>query len=601
MRPADRWWAAVAVVALAASGGAVVGSRQEPPGGTRGGEGVVTAVDGDWDLGPFTADVATTVGSSGGVVEVDGGPLDGLTVEVPEAAVADGTAITIEHADIRGHTWGNAVDPVTPAIRIEVGDGANAQRALTVSVPVDLADGQYAMGLFVHDDGSLEGMALGGSDESTVTVVTQHFSDWFVSAFLPSRLPAEIFTGYQLARDNLQFVNHGSWTSPGGICAGMSAVSMWYFLEQYRANDAPGLFGLYDYPHGATTPGFDGDDAHAIRWASMVQRDGRWGSSLVGTTYTGEPTVWDWYRDARDAGKDDWQFEAFRYSMYLTGEPQLVLLSQSPQAGGHAVVAYGVTTGTAATSDGFVWIADPNTPFRLNSLDYDATARAFRPYEGWLQADGTPYEFRHVGYAAKSALFDWNLIGQRYQEMLAGTVGDGVFPTLAMYQKVVDPTTGVASWVATSSPAVDAAGTVELAFLAQPGQAGRGTWVTVMADGGTTSLGWAVSRAGGSGGGSVEQSVVLRPGAGGGSYKLVVRVERANASGAVSWEFVDAVPMTVLATVATTTTSSLPPMPPTTVAPTTLPPVTVPPVTYDCSACPPGVAGIDCRLHCEGI
>lgn len=591
--------AGLAVVATGAAAGVLIGGQQSepPPEAT-----TAVAIVGDWELGPFTVDVSTTVGASGGNVVVTEGALAGLTISLPEAAVPDNTPLTVEHAPIISHTWGASVDPVTPAIRIELGDGSYADDLLTVAVPVELADDQFALGLYVDQGGGLEGIPTAGSPSGGVEVVTRHFSDWFLSAFDPDKLPDEIYTGFQVARDNWQFVNSGSWISPRGICAGMSVSSMWYYLERYQSKDEAGLFNRFDYPHGAATVGFDGDDAHAVRFASMVQKDGNWGSNrrdpATGPEWVGSPTAWDWFRGLRYNGYDRWQFELFRYAMYLTGEPQYVTMGTKSAPGGHAIIAYAATVGTfftdkgASVSGAQIWVADPNAPYSLRSLRFDTDAEQFLPYTSALSAGSAPLAFDAIGFAAKSAMFDWDLIATRYEEMLAGTVGDPKFPSVDAFQRVTDPATGVGSWVSTATPTPDAAGAIELVFWA----GNDPTLVLIYEDGGTVP----VARASVDENGGIRTIARLAPGLSGHTYKMVVY---AKPLGADRSKFVDAKPLTIAPVPAPTTTTST--APPTTLAPsttaTTTAPPTVPTTLPDCSTCPDGLDGLDCRLQCQEI
>ncbi|MEQ1700004.1 MAG: hypothetical protein ABMA25_07840, partial [Ilumatobacteraceae bacterium] len=526
--PTVKWGRAAVAVLMGAGVGAVAGSQQTtPPAAVT----IVESVTGNWTLGDFELDTTATIGAAGGDVTVADGALAGLRLEVPAAAVAVETTVVVEHAAITSHTWGSAVHPVTPAIRVTVGDGAHTSAAMTVTVPLDLSDGQVALGLFVQEDGALEGMPLASGDSTRLTLATQHFSEWFVSAFDPSSLPDQIMTGFTPGRDNWQFTNYGSWLRPGGICAGMSVSSMWYYDEIFQELDgvAPPLYNWFDYPHGTVTKSFTDDDAHAIRFASMVQADGHWGSGLVNNAYASQSTAWDFYRDARDAASATWQYQAFRYSMFLSGQPQLMLLSKEPRQGGHAVVAYGVTDGSISIGrttgpGGYVWISDPNKPTSGQVVAFDAAANAFVPYQGALQAGGKVEGYRFVGYAAKSGLFDWDQVGVRYHQAVDGSIGQLDFPQLMVVQMITDPVTGATQQLPTMSPTVDATGSVTLNFSVNPAEIGMATWVEVYDEGGTTPISWATSIPTGVNNGAftARSNATFSPGVGGGTYKLVV-------------------------------------------------------------------------------
>lgn len=573
------------------------GSRDSVPVATDG-------VHGNWTVGPYVLDASTTIGSAGGVLQVAEGELAGLTLTVPSGALADGTTATVEHASILAHTWGTAVRPVTPAIRIEIGS-EYAERLLTVSVPLDLSAGELAMGLYVADDGTLEGMPLAGGDQRMLDVSTRHFSTWFVSKYLPSELPDEIYTGYQMARDNWQFVNNGSFVEPGGICAGMVLSSAWYYLEQFKGVEgAAPLYNQFDYPHGPSTTGFQLDDAHAYRFASMVQADmsgwtGDWATS---------------FREARYTAAQNWQFHAFRYAMYLTGEPQYVTMANWSR-GGHAVLAYGATMGERLVQQanssvwhagGELWIADPNYPRQLNSITFDAETNEFVPYSTALRADGDPDAFPYIGYGAKSAFANWPQIAMRYSQMLDGTIGAGMFPSVIVYQWIVDPATGAGNWYPTSNPVADPDGTVTLGFTVTGLQVGARIEAFVFEPAATAYLDDSKATAvDSSGTGTVTKVAVVSPGLAGHTYKVVVMAEApADAQGTLEMSWVDAIPLEVAAAPPPTTVATVPPTDAPTVPPTvpTTPPPQVPTTLYPCpEQCPPGILGVECSLHCGSI
>lgn len=598
-----RWIPAAMIVTSCAAVGAAIGARQTPDSSSVGAAVVApteaaVASDGTWELGPFVVDAATTVDSAGGDVVVAAGALAGMTLSIPAGALPDATGVSIEHADIVGQTWGAAIQPVTPAIRVEMG-GAYAADVVTVTVPVALAADELAMGFYVDANGALEGVPVVAGDRTSVRIATRHFSTWFLSKYDPRQLPTEIYTGYQMARDNWNFVNYGSAVAPGGICAGMTLSSAWYFLEQYRdRQDAAPLYGQYDYPHGATTPGFQWDDAHAYRFASMVQYDyvhfaGAWAKSFL---------------DARYASKDRWQFEAFRYSMYVTGEPQLVALANRT-GGGHAVLAYAVTLGQQSVAGGFhaggnVWIADPNFPRQLNSIVFDDVTAKFQPYSTALSAGSSADDFPYIAYGAKTAFVDWAQIGQRFQEMNDGTIGNGVFPAILVWQLVLDPVTGKRVWVQTATPVAEADGSVTL-LITVPG---RPTGDLVLGEifevPAATRLASSLAVTKDAvGNASVSRAIRVVPGAANHTYKLIVWVQSGvDAAGNADLAWVDAVPLDVMAAPAATTTTAIATTVATTVAPTAPPTTAVPATTYPCPAqCPPGIAGVECSLHCGSI
>jgi len=428
--------------------------------------------------------------------------------------------------------------------------------------------------------------------------------DWFVSKFIPDDLPQNIDTGFRVGRDNWQFINYGSYVTPGGQCVGMSLTAMWYYTEQSARTRSAYLNGQFDYPHGAATPGYQWDDAHAYRWAAAAQ---------VGMGQYISPKPFRWLRDQ---GLDRWQFQVFRYAMLVTGEPQLVTLS-SNGGGAHAIIAFRADVGAITLPDGqqhpggTLYVSDPNEPTSAGAILFDASTDSFVPFQSGLRADSTPLSFEHIGFAAKTAYIDWVALTATYAAMMDGSIGSSgvgasgtAFPTLRTLQWLRDPATGVAAWSTVTDVAVAAGDTVATPdFLVTPGVPGQRVKVEVLSDGATTPAATAVAeRYYMTAKASMRRDVALAPGV----YKLVIWAQLFDAlKGPWDYYWVDAVPFAVGAAPAVTTTvptsTVVPTLPITTLPPTTVPPPTAPPATYDCSACPPGLAGLDCRLHCEGI
>ena len=170
--------------------------------------------------------------------------------------------------------------PISDLIVVDNG-GAYAATPMTVSVPVTIPDGTFAMGFYLLDDGSLEPMPLVDESPTTATVMTRHFSSFFIAAITDAALTAAvgdgIGTGFHPGEDDFQTPNYGSYLAPGGHCGGQALAMMWYF-EERRSKGALQLWGLHDANGRGGTLGLWEDDSNVYRLASTVHEDYSWGS-----------------------------------------------------------------------------------------------------------------------------------------------------------------------------------------------------------------------------------------------------------------------------------------------------------------------------------
>lgn len=381
--------------------------------------GTNTGVDGALRFGASHKVVESTVAPNGGQVAIPRGPLSGLAVDVPAGSYGESMPFEVTLTEIQANTFGAAVKPLTPLITVDNG-GAYSDEIMTVRIPVRIPDGMFAMG-FLYDGGKLEALPLVEEGPDHVTIATRHFSSFFVSAIEYALLPPDVGTGFRVQEDNWQFTNYGTYPEPNGICAGMSLTSMWYFLER-KASDGQ-LWNRWDDDGQQDTPSFWYDDAFALRWATKVH------------------SVLDWDALTRKISKaiaaqghERLQYDAFRYAMYVTGEPQYVGLNDAGGGSGHAMVVYAQTPGS-------LWIADPNYPKDLREIRFDEATGEFKTYSSGTDAAaiaaGNDVAYERFALIAKTALIPWATIGDLYEKMKAGIVGAGLFPP---YQLLVRTT-----------------------------------------------------------------------------------------------------------------------------------------------------------------
>ena len=312
--------------------------------------------------------------------------------------------------------------PVSDLVTVENG-GAYAALPMVVTVPIELADGWFALGFYLHDDGSIEPMPLLDETPTSITVATRHFSSFFIGAIEAALLPDEVGTGFRAGEDDFQTPNYGSSVEKGGHCVGESVGALWYF-ENRKANGEPQLHGRYDNLGRSPTHTFWRDDATVIKLSSTLQ------SELDFTA----PAAKVLDRLMR-ADADHLQWDAFRYAMWVTGEPQLVGLYEGGQPGGHEIIAY------AATPHG-LWVADPNFPGKLRSIDWNAAKGEFVPYASGATAQDSSSHYDQVGFDAQWALFDPGEVAAAWADVDAGTVGDTWFAgvTVQVETKLPDGT-----------------------------------------------------------------------------------------------------------------------------------------------------------------
>lgn len=362
------------------------------------------------------------VGATGGDVSVASGPLGGLAITVPAGAFETAVPFEVSLTEITDTSYGSVVTPLSPLITVDNGGGYSLDD-IEVRVPVRVPDGWFAMGFF-YDDGALEAMPLVSLGADHVTVATRHFSSFFIGAIEERLLPEEYATGYWPEDDAWSFVNYGTYPQPWGICAGMSLTSMWYFAER-KATEGP-LWDRWDDNGRRDSPTFWQDDSWALRWATaMYDHYDRYSLFKRFSLWLGADP--DYHR---------LQHDAFRYAMYVTGQPQFIAIWNAAGTAGHAMVVYAQTRGS-------LWVADPNYPGDYRQILFDEASGTFLPYNSGLSANdvasGNEISFTTFGMAAKSALVPWPTIGALYDQLQAGTVGADSFPTYSLLVRSMQP------------------------------------------------------------------------------------------------------------------------------------------------------------------
>jgi len=312
------------------------------------------------------------------------------------------------------------VTPISPLYTISGAEGM-APTPVTLTIPATIPDDSFAMAFFYDGSGRLEGMPLLAEDGTSVTVATQHFSSLFASLVKKALLPKEIDSGFRPGKDDWQFVNRGSFVAPNGQCAGQVLTEAWYYLERQRKGTGSPLYGIFDNNGGQPTRSLWEDDSYGYRLASVAQHQYE--------ANTGPGTPDKFFRSWRGLGFDALQYDAFRYAIAVTGEPQLVSISDAQDENGHAILAYRVAPSV-------IFVADPNYPAGLKYIPFDNQSGKFGTLlsgENWNEiAKGNARTYTNFAYKAKTALVDWSALAADWAAFDAGTIGNGIFPAYAL-------------------------------------------------------------------------------------------------------------------------------------------------------------------------
>jgi len=388
-----------------------------------------------WPDGPRNLELARGKTIEKTSVDQDGGVIDAgeITIDVPEDAFSKNTNFKIKTKEIEEHHFGEAFDPITPVFSID-NNGKRSEEPMTVTIPIDIDEDEFAMAFYYNKDGSLEPLPLIYQDSSQIVAATTHFSDIVASKISIEELMAlDIDTGFRPGVDDWSFANYGSQISPGGHCAGQS-VSMAYYYNELKSEGDPGLHLIFDNnTQQVKTPQFDRDDSLGIRLASVMQEEGDW-----------DGYYWDFLYEQIHKQKyvsDRQMYYAFAYSMHLTGEPQMMgifVREANPSeeiklSAGHAIVIYRIAQGT-------MYVADPNFPGNAN-LTIPLNGEILGPYVSKTSANKPDRLYNSYSLIGKTAIFDYGMMSGLFSEMDEPTqeskIGNDHFGG-TLYEIVVD-------------------------------------------------------------------------------------------------------------------------------------------------------------------
>ena len=394
-----------------------------------------TAAQGTLSLGNQSAvkTIRPDANGASATVSAPGQPWDGLKIDVPAGAWT-GSTLQITAQPINGSSFGDLVTSISPLYTITGAKGM-APAPVTLKIPATIPDDSFGMGFFYDaSTGRLEGMPLLAEDGTSVTVATEHFSSIFLSLVKRELLPETIDSGFRPGKDDWQFENRGSYVGHGGQCAGQVLTEAWYYLERHLKAGADRLYGLYDNNGAGATPRRWQDDSNGIRLGGVAQ-----------SQYEANQNEFlKFFANWQGMGFDELQYNAFRYAIAVTGEPQLMAITDANNGHGHAILAYRVSP------DGIL-VADPNYPAAKRLVPFDAKTGKFGAYSsGENAADiavGKDVSYTNFVNMAMRALVDWPTLAADWAAFDTGTTGVGLFPVYSLEALAGKDAQGKEAWV----------------------------------------------------------------------------------------------------------------------------------------------------------
>ena len=408
----------------------------EPP--TTGSSGTIVT-------GEFAEVARQMIPGSGGKLSVNtpGSPLDGFELTLPLDGLAQTQEFVVSYAEVTSHNFGPNFNPVSPLITISY-DGGYSGSPMTLTIPIDLPDGHFAMGFFYDElTGSLEPIPVRTLDSTSITLSTRHLAPsnatqgrsllgkpqgvrgmLLISSIRETILDGQptLSSGFTPGVDDWEFINSGSYIAPGGHCAGQAISAMWYYYEKRLTGESP-LYGRFDTVNDPARPdALWQDNPRGYRFASTIHVDHTWGDYETNNVdyYANRPRS-TWY--------------SFIYAMLLTSQPQYIYIHSTAAKTAHAMIVYKVTPST-----GSLYIADPNYPGNRDPWSGTPSTRIieyengkFKPYPAGLVAGGPESSYDEIAFAGRTAYVDWSTLTERWAEFENGTIGNDRFPAYRLW------------------------------------------------------------------------------------------------------------------------------------------------------------------------
>jgi len=402
-------------------------------------------------IGEIKEEISQDIGASGGTLVISNpeSSLNGLTITVPQNGYNETRNFSVSSAQITNHKIAEYFNPISPMILIKNG-GGYSETPMTIKIPIEKAEDEVVMGFFYNEiTGEIEALPTVELDDSSITVEMRHFAlssmssevnlmqmnessaigNLVLSSIDESELTGQtvISSGFTPGFDDWEFINFGSYITPGGHCAGQSLTAIWYYYEKRLKGESP-LFHLFDKINDPDKPSLLWqDNPLGYRFASTIQEDSNWDG---------------WVQLLDLASRDPKQtYLNFIYAMLITGEPQLVVIRNSDTGAGHAMIIYKINV-----PEGVLYVADPNFPNNRSSngnvsfrtISY--SNEEFDPYSASAISGGPGTKYDQIAIFAKTANIDWAQLTKRYQELKSETIGNDRLPSYDLTVKTSEST-----------------------------------------------------------------------------------------------------------------------------------------------------------------
>lgn len=361
--------------------------------------------------------ITQAVGATGGTISIPSSvpPLGGLQITVPPGSFGSGsTTFSVQYGpapQLPAH-----LTLASPLIGISAG-ATPSDSIIDIRIPATgtASAGQTLRAFAVAADNGLIPIPTKSSDASFITIGITDFrgaaaaQSWagrtvFPADAAPTVLPdfgirvlvafwtvptsGTYGVGFAIGRDNMGFVNYGSFTEPGGFCAGSTVAAGGWFRKKSGAAlltaraQFPSLLSDAETGGWAMTSQLN----PAVRLASEMQRI--FGGSAISNwrwdrVVQGEKTVW----------------ENVLYQLTHGGQPVFLAIWNAALTTGHAILAHRVDVGT-----GQVFVADPNYPESDRFMQWNAGTSRFDAFMASANR-GTPNSTAYVFFADASYLF----------------------------------------------------------------------------------------------------------------------------------------------------------------------------------------------------
>jgi uncharacterized protein YfaP (DUF2135 family) len=304
-------------------------------------------------LGTDTVVTNLTVGSLGGSVTFSGGPLNGVTVEVPVGALSSNVQLSLSHNN-------GSITPQSGTFPGQIIDlqvsgaptnGTTFEEPIAITIPFNNDGSCVPVPYYIDTNGFLRPCQVVSIDNETghLTFETFHASPytWFLASLtnLFGGLSATNATSYLPWVDGFQVGNPGSVYNPGGECFGITAFEQWYFRGK-----GGGFYPKYmqNIPLGPGAGTIKGQEVIRTRAFNSVTR--MWNSYLPGRTASYNLTP-------------PQRFASICNVLLNTHVPTIL------STYGHSILAYDFYS--SAATNGALLINDPNFPGTVRTLPYD--------------------------------------------------------------------------------------------------------------------------------------------------------------------------------------------------------------------------------------